>query len=64
MGGGKGHLMTELLVTDHAELDALGRDLLSAFDRGDAPEVLTKLDLMWARLAVHIRLWFVEIERR
>jgi hypothetical protein len=47
--------MTGLLVTDHAELDALGRDLLKAFDRGAAPEVLRQLDLVWARLAVHIR---------
>ena len=47
--------MAELLVTDHEELDGLGRGLLDAFERGDAAEVLTKLDLVWARLAVHIR---------
>ena len=47
--------MKEQLATDHAELAALGRDLLDAFDRREAPEVLSKLDLMWARLAVHIR---------
>jgi iron-sulfur cluster repair protein YtfE (RIC family) len=47
--------MAGLLVTDHAELDSLGRDLLNAFDHEAAPEVLKKLDLVWARLAVHIR---------
>ncbi|HEX8188934.1 MAG TPA: hemerythrin domain-containing protein [Pyrinomonadaceae bacterium] len=47
--------MAGLLVTDHAELDSLGRDLLNAFDNEAAPEVLKKLDLVWARLAVHIR---------
>ena len=47
--------MAELLTTDHKELDALGRGLFEAFDRGDAAEVLSKLDVVWARLAVHIR---------
>ena len=47
--------MADLLVTDHEELDGLGRGLFDAFDRGDAAEVLSKLDLVWARLAIHIR---------
>jgi hypothetical protein len=47
--------MAESLVTDHEELDGLGRELFEAFDRGDAAEVLSKLDMVWARLAVHIR---------
>lgn len=47
--------MADLLVADHEELDALGSGLFEAFDRGDAAEVLSKLDLVWARLAVHIR---------
>lgn len=47
--------MEELLVTDHQELDALGRGLFEAFGRGAAAEVLAKLDRVWARLAVHIR---------
>jgi hypothetical protein len=47
--------MADLLVKDHAELDLLLRDLLAEFDRGGAGDVLTKLDLAWARLAVHIR---------
>ena len=34
--------MAELLVTDHEELDGLGRRLFEAFDRGDVAEVLTK----------------------
>jgi Hemerythrin HHE cation binding domain len=47
--------MTDILVEDHAEVDALLRGVLLAFDGGDAREVLPKLDYMWARLAVHIR---------
>src|SRR5919112_1929440 len=47
--------MAEQLIADHEELDALGRSLLDAFVRADAAEVLAKLDLVWARLAVHIR---------
>jgi hypothetical protein len=47
--------MAELLVTDHGELDRLGGALLDAFDPGDAAGVLPKLDVVWARLAVHIR---------
>src|SRR5688572_4473628 len=47
--------MSILLVGDHAEVDALFRDLSHAFDRGDARAVFEKLDYLWARLAVHIR---------
>ncbi|HEV2861882.1 MAG TPA: hemerythrin domain-containing protein [Pyrinomonadaceae bacterium] len=47
--------MTELLAADHAEVDALFRDLWEEFDRGRARAVFEKLDYLWARLAVHIR---------
>jgi hypothetical protein len=47
--------MTDVLVDDHAEVDALLRGLMSEFDRGGARGVLAKLDYVWARLAVHIR---------
>ncbi len=47
--------MAELLVKDHEELDALKRGLFEAFGRGDADRVPSKLDVVWARLAVHIR---------
>ena len=47
--------MSELLVTDHAEVDAILRDLFDAFEGGGAQDVLARLDLLWARLAVHIR---------
>lgn len=47
--------MADLLVNDHAELDLLLRGLPAEFDRGAARDVLAKLDLAWARLAVHIR---------
>ncbi|HEX5705791.1 MAG TPA: hemerythrin domain-containing protein [Pyrinomonadaceae bacterium] len=45
----------DLLTDDHAEVDALFRELASAFDRGDARVVFERLDYLWARLAVHIR---------
>jgi hypothetical protein len=47
--------MTDILVNDHAEVDALLRGVMLAFDGGDAREVFPKLDYLWARLAVHIR---------
>ena len=47
--------MTKLLVDDHAEVDALFRDLWRDFDGGGARGVFEKLDYLWARLAVHIR---------
>src|ERR1044072_5042640 len=46
---------TDILVNDHAEVDALLRGLWDAFEDGEAEEVLAKLDYLWARLAVHIR---------
>src|SRR5215207_2280696 len=48
-------MMTDLLVGDHAEVDALFGDLWRKFDRGGAREVFDRLDYLWARLAVHIR---------
>jgi len=47
--------MNDILTGDHAEVDALFRDLWREFDRGDARGVFGKLDYLWARLAVHIR---------
>jgi len=47
--------MTKLLVDDHAEVDALFRDLWREFDGGVARGVFEKLDYLWARLAIHIR---------
>lgn len=47
--------MTDMLVNDHAEVDALLRGMMLAFDGGDARAVFSKLDYLWARLAVHIR---------
>ncbi|MFL6335863.1 MAG: hypothetical protein ACJ754_21345 [Pyrinomonadaceae bacterium] len=47
--------MTDILVDDHAEVDALLRGVMLAFDGGDAREVFSKLDYLWARLAIHIR---------
>ena len=47
--------MTDPLVGDHAEVDALFHSLWREFDRGGARGVFERLDYLWARLAVHIR---------
>jgi hypothetical protein len=49
--------MTEtiLLEHDHSELNAALAGLVSALADGDAARSLERLDLFWARLAVHIR---------
>lgn len=47
--------LERLLAEDHAELDELLRALEGALVGGDAAASLARLDLFWARLAVHIR---------
>ena len=44
-----------VLADDHFEIDTLIRELLSALDEGDKPKAFARLDLLWAKLAVHIR---------
>ena len=44
-----------VLADDHSEIDTLMGDLLSALDEGDKSKAFARLDLLWARLAVHIR---------
>lgn len=44
-----------LLANDHDELDKLYGELSGAFESGDGEKVFEKLDLFWARLAMHIR---------
>src|SRR5215213_7376924 len=43
------------LAHDHAQLDALLKQLQQALKTGDHEAGYTTLDLFWARLAVHIR---------
>ena len=43
------------LADDHAALDALLKQLHAALDHGDAGVTYARLDLFWAKLAVHIR---------
>lgn len=43
------------LAEDHGKVDELLRLLKSALDDGDVREILKRLDLFWARLAMHIR---------
>ena len=47
--------VSTLLAEDHAEVDVLFRKLLQALEAGDARPAFGLLDLLWARLAVHIR---------
>ena len=44
-----------LLAEDHEALAKLLTALLAALDEGDAVTVFARLDLFWARLAMHIR---------
>ena len=44
-----------LMADDHATLDKLVDSLLAALDEGDRALSFERLDLLWARLAVHIR---------
>lgn len=45
----------DLLGSDHAELDSLLLQTFEALEAGDVPSAYHKLDLFWARLAMHIR---------
>lgn len=47
--------MEELLSEDHEALGELLHALLAALDQRDAPAAFKRLDLFWARLAMHIR---------
>lgn len=44
-----------LLVDDHVELDGMLGQLIEALGEGDAERAFARLDLFWARLAMHIR---------
>jgi len=45
----------ELLAEDHKTLDELLQALITDFQVRDAPATFARLDLFWARLAMHIR---------
>lgn len=47
--------VADLLAEDHAQLDGLLHSLLAILDQGDSVGAFTQLDLLWARLAMHIR---------
>jgi iron-sulfur cluster repair protein YtfE (RIC family) len=47
--------MLDLLERDHVKLDSVLRELFLALDHGDKDESFARLDLLWARLAIHIR---------
>jgi hypothetical protein len=44
-----------VLVDDHSEVGVLIHDLLVALSEGEKARSFERLDLLWARLAVHIR---------
>lgn len=46
---------TQRLAADHVALDELLKQLHTALDHGDVDAGYAKLDLFWAKLAVHIR---------
>jgi len=48
-------MAASVLAHDHSEIDTLTGDLLAALEEGDKLKVFARLDLLWARLAVHIR---------
>jgi hypothetical protein len=47
--------VNDLLVQDHVELDDLLNDVFNACGLADRERMLQRLDLFWARLAMHIR---------
>lgn len=47
--------LSDQLINDHAALDKVLKQLQAALHRSDLETAHTKLDLFWARLAVHIR---------
>lgn len=47
--------MNNLLADDHSELGEMLDELFSAFETGDVEKSFAKLDIFWARLAMHIR---------
>ena len=47
--------MPDILEHDHEELEGVLGELFLALDRGERDESFARLDLLWARLAVHIR---------
>lgn len=44
-----------MLADDHAALAELLDELIASLNAGDATEAFARLDLIWARLAMHIR---------
>jgi hypothetical protein len=48
-------LPATVLTDDHSEIDTVASDLLAALEDGDKLQVFARLDLLWARLAVHKR---------
>jgi len=47
--------MSERLAHDHAELNSLLSELWLALESGEVQQIHSRLDLFWARLAIHIR---------
>ncbi len=48
-------MFARALEADHREIDALYADAVAALESGNAAAALERVDLFWARLAMHIR---------
>ena len=48
-------MFARALEADHREIDALYADAVAALESGAAAAALERVDLFWARLAMHIR---------
>jgi hypothetical protein len=53
--------LVAVLSNDHVELGVLLTELLSSLDEANVDEAYVRLDLLWARLAVHIRAENVQV---
>src|SRR5215216_3492267 len=47
--------MSQRLARDHEDLDTLRDELCAALEGSDVREIYQRLDLFWAKLAIHIR---------
>ena len=53
--------MSERLAHDHAALNGLLSELCLALESGEVQQIHSRLDLFWARLAMHIRAEHLEL---
>jgi hypothetical protein len=59
--GSRPESLVAILSDDHVELGALLMQLLRSLDESNIDEAYARLDILWARLAVHIRAENVQV---